>query len=215
MCSSDLPTTTVAGATTTTVKGATTATTVAATRKLKGKLWIDTNRDGKKDTAEKVLANYTVTVKAGPGNSSTQTYTVTTDSAGNYEVDNIPAGNWIVTPAALPSANYEKVFDTDSNTTSADWVVTASVPATGEATADFATALSAAALASGATDTLGAVAVAPTTTVAAAASTSSDTASASIPQTGFGSSGLVVLLATISGAIGMALLQIRRRRLNA
>ena len=211
-------TTTVKGATTTTVKGATTATTattVAATRKLKGTLWIDTNRDGKKDTAEKVLANYTVTVKAGSGNSSTQTYTVTTDSAGNYEVDNIPAGNWIVTPAALPSANYEKVFDTDSNTTAADWVVTASVPATGEATADFATALSAAALASGATDTLGAVAVAPTTTVALAASTSSDTASASIPQTGFGSSGLVVLLATISGAIGMALLQIRRRRLNA
>ena len=211
-------TTTVKGATTTTVKGATTATTattVAATRKLKGTLWIDTNRDGKKDTAEKVLTNYTVTVKAGSGNSSTQTYTVTTDSAGNYEVDNIPAGNWIVTPAALPSANYEKVFDTDSNTTSADWVVTASVPATGEATADFATALSAAALASGATDTLGAVAVAPTTTVALAASTSSDTASASIPQTGFGSSGLVVLLATISGAIGMALLQIRRRRLNA
>ena len=212
-------TTTVKGATTTTVKGgttATTATTVVATRKLKGKLWIDTNRDGKKDTAEKVLANYTVTVKAGSGNSSTQTYTVTTDSAGNYEVDNIPAGNWIVTPAALPSANYEKVYDTDSNTTAADWVVTASVPATGEATADFATALTAAALASGATDTLGAVAVIPTTTtVAAAASNSPDTASASIPQTGFGSSGLVVLLATISGAIGMALLQIRRRRLNA
>ena len=201
-------TTTVHGATTTTVKGATTATTVAATRKLKGKLWIDANRDGKKDTAEKVLANYTVTVKAGTGNSSTQTYTVTTDSAGNYEVDNLPAGNWIVTPAALPSANYEKVFDTDSNTTASDWVVVASVPATGEATADFATALSAAAVASGATDTLGAVEVAP------AAAESTDTAAA-MPETGFGSTGLLVWMAILSGVIGAGLLQVRRRRLDA
>ncbi|MEY3744858.1 MAG: hypothetical protein RL430_1808 [Actinomycetota bacterium] len=211
-------TTTVASTTTTvapttTVRGATT-TTVAATRKLKGTLWIDANRDGKKDSSEKVLASYTVTVKAGTGNSSTQTYTVTTDSAGNYEVANIPAGNWIVTPAALPSANYEKVFDTDSNTTSADWVVTASVPATGTATADFATALTAAAVAAGATDTLGATAV-TTTTVAAEESTTTGSASATIPETGMGSAGLLVTLATLSGVIGAALLQVRRRRLEA
>ena len=155
-------------ATATTVAGAT-VTTVAATRKLKGKLWIDANRDGKKDATEKILSGYTVTVTADTGNSSTQTYTVTTDAAGNYEVSNIPAGNWIVRPSALPSANYEKVFDTDSNLSSADWVVKASVPSTGEATADFATALSAAAVASGATDSLGAAAV-TTTTIALAAS---------------------------------------------
>ena len=206
-------TTTSSVAPTTTVRGATT-TTVAATRKLKGTLWIDANRDGKKDATEKVLANYTVTVKSGTGNSSTQTYTVTTDSAGNYEVANIPAGNWIVTPAALPSANYEKVFDTDSNTTSADWVVTASVPATGTATADFATALTAAAVAAGATDTLGATAV-TTTTVAAEESTTTGSASATIPETGMGSAGLLVTLATLSGVIGAALLQVRRRRLEA
>jgi len=208
------PTTTVRGATTTTVRGATTTTTVAATRKLKGTLWIDANRDGKKDSSEKVLASYTVTVKAGTGNSSTQTYTVITDSAGNYEVANIPAGNWIVTPAALPSANYEKVFDTDSSTASADWVVTASVPATGTATADFATALTAAAVAAGATDTLGATAV-TTTTVAAEESTTTGSASATIPETGMGSTGLLVTLATLSGIIGAALLQVRRRRLEA
>lgn len=206
-------TTTSTVAPTTTVKGST-ATTVAATRKLKGTLWIDANRDGKKDSSEKVLSNYTVTVKAGTGNSSTQTYTVTTDSAGNYEVANIPAGNWIVTPAALPSANYEKVYDSDSSIVSADWVVTASVPSTGTATADFATALTAAAVAAGATDTLGAVAV-TTTTVAAAESSTTGTASASIPETGMGSTGLLVSLATLSGIIGAALLQIRRRRLEA
>ena len=206
-------TTTSTVAPTTTVKEST-ATTVAATRKLKGMLWIDANRDGKKDSSEKVLSNYTVTVKAGTGNSSTQTYTITTDSAGNYEVADIPAGNWTVTPAALPSANYEKVYDSDSSTVSADWVVTASVPATGTATADFATALTAAAVAAGATDTLGAVAV-TTTTVAAAEASTTATASASIPETGMGSTGLLVSLATLCGIVGAALLQVRRRRLEA
>ncbi|MFM1790610.1 MAG: hypothetical protein RLZZ526_937, partial [Actinomycetota bacterium] len=152
--------------------------------------------------------------KAGTGNSSTQTYTVTTDSAGSYEVADIPAGNWIVTPAALPSANYEKVFDSDSSTVSADWVVTASVPATGVATADFATALTAAAIAAGATDSLGAAAV-TTTTVAVDEASTTGSASATIPETGMGSTGLLVSLATLSGIIGAALLQIRRRRLEA
>lgn len=206
-------TTTSTVASATTVKGST-ATTVAATRKLKGTLWIDANRDGKKDSSEKILSNYTVTVKAGTGNSSTQTYTVTTDSAGSYEVADIPAGNWIVTPAALPSANYEKVFDSDSSTVSADWVVTASVPATGVATADFATALTAAAIAAGATDSLGAAAVTATTVAVDEAATTA-TASATIPETGMGSTGLLVSLATLSGIIGAALLQIRRRRLEA
>ena len=201
--------TTTTVAPTTTVRGATT-TTVAVTRKLKGTLWIDANRDGKKDSSEKVLSNYTVTIKAGTGNSSTQTYTVTTDSAGNYEVSNIPAGNWIVTPASLPSANYEKVYDSDSNTTSADWVVTASVPSTGTATADFATALSAAAIASGATDTLGAVAVATTTTVAAAASAGSSADSVSMPSTGVELSGQMTLVASLL-LVGGLLLAVRRR----
>jgi LPXTG-motif cell wall-anchored protein len=176
--------TTVAGATATTVAGAT-ATTVAATRKLKGKIWIDANRNGKKDASEKILAEYKVTVTADTGNSSTQTFTVTTDTEGNYEVPNIPAGNWIVRPLALSSANYETVFDSDSNLSSADWVVKASVPATGEATADFATALSAAAIASGATDTLGVIAVKSATAAAAPnAPTSVTTASEALPATG-------------------------------
>ena len=207
-------TTTSTVAPTTTVRGATT-TTVAATRKLKGTLWIDSNRDGKKDSSEKVLSSYTVTVKAGTGNSSTQTYTITTDLSGNYEVANIPAGNWIVTPAALPNANYEKVFDSDSNLVSADWVVAASVPPTGVATADFATALTAAAVAAGATDTLGAVAVTTTTVKLASATgtagSGSVTVGSPLPTTGMGSTGLLVLLATLSGIIGVALLQVRRR----
>lgn len=207
-------TTTVRGATTTTVKGATTTTTIV-TRKLKGKLWIDANRDGKKDSSEKILSNYSVTVTAGTGNSSTQTYTVTTDSAGNYEISNIPAGNWVVRPAALPSANYEKVFDTDSNTTSPDWVVSASVPATGEATADFATALSAAAVASGATDSLGATEVAVTTTTVAAAESSSGTASLTgdgLPTTGSGDTARIMWLAMVMVLAGTVIVRRSRRR---
>ena len=76
------PTTTATPATTTTVAGSSTANTTASTRKLTGKIWIDSNRDGKKDSSEKILANHTVTVKAGAGNTSAQTFTVKTDSAG-------------------------------------------------------------------------------------------------------------------------------------
>ena len=155
-------------ATTTTTVAPTT--TVAATRKLKGTLWIDADRNGKLGSTEKVLANYPVTVRAGSGNSSTQTYNVTTDASGNYEIADLPVGNWVVTPATLPSANYEKVFDTDSGTASPDWVVTASVPATGVATADFATALTAAAVAAGAPDILGST---PEATPASTTGTSS------------------------------------------
>lgn len=211
-------TTTIAGATVTTVavtgttvKGATT-TTVLATRKLKGKLWIDANRDGKKDATEKILSGYTVTVTADTGNSSTQSYTVTTDAAGNYEIPNIPAGNWIVRPLSLPSTNYEKVFDTDSNLSSADWVVKASIPSTGEATADFATALSAAAVASGATDTLGAAAV-TTTTIELAASkapNSITTSVKSLPATG-SSNILSVMWSAICLLLVGSLIALRRR----
>ncbi len=210
--------TTVAGATATTVAGAT-ATTVAATRKLKGKLWVDANRDGKKDATEKILSGYTVTVTADTGNSSTQTYTVTTDAAGNYEVSNIPAGNWIVRPLALPSANYEKVFDTDSNLSLADWVVKASVPSTGEATADFATALSAAAVASGATDTLGVAAVTTTTIVLARSNTpnsitpnSITTAVESLPAAGSSDTLTVMWLAIFLMLVG-SLIALRRRNI--
>lgn len=212
------PATTVAAATTTTVRGATTttvrpgsnsnstATTVAATRKLTGKIWIDSNRDGKKDSSEKILANHAVTVKAGPGNSSTQTFTVKTDSAGNYEVADLPAGNWVVTAASVGSSNYENVFDSDSGTTSSDWVVTASVPSTGTASADFATALTTAAAAAGATDTLGA---APVTPVAAAPSASAG-AKVALPSTGSQSTTVLLWLAFAMLILGAGLTARRR-----
>ncbi len=202
------PTTTVRGATTTTVRGSSsvTATTVAATRKLTGKVWIDSNRDGKKDSSEKIIANHTVTVKAGPGNSSTQTFSVKTDSAGNYEVADLPAGNWVVTAASLGNSNYENVFDSDSGTKSSDWVVTASVPSTGTASADFATALSVAAAAAGATDTLGAAAVAP---VAAAPSASAG-ANVALPSTGTSSTTVLLWLAFAMLLLGAGLTARRR-----
>jgi LPXTG-motif cell wall-anchored protein len=204
------PTTTVAPATTvspaTTVKPGTTSNTVAAARKLTGKIWIDSNRDGKKDSSEKILASHTVTVKAGAGNSSTQTFTVKTDSAGNYEVADIPAGNWIVTAASVGNSNYENVFDSDSGTSSSDWVVTASVPSTGTASADFATALKATAAAAGATDTLGA---APVTPVAAAPSVAPG-ATVSLPSAGSQSTTVLLWLAFAMLLLGVGLTARRR-----
>lgn len=154
------PTTTIASTTTvgntTSPTSGNTASSGKSNRKLKGKIWIDANRNGVKDGSEKVLSNFKVTVSAGSGNTSTLTYTVTTDSSGNYEVSDIPEGNWVVRAASLPSSNYEMVYDSDSVASATDWVVSAAVPSTGEATADFATALSAEAVAAGVTDTLGA-----------------------------------------------------------
>jgi LPXTG-motif cell wall-anchored protein len=194
--------TTVAGTTATTVAG-TTATTVAPKRKIKGKLWVDANRDGKKDASELVLTNYSVTVSAGSGNSSTQTFTVKTDASGSYEVGDLPAGEWIVRPASLPSKDYDMVFDSDSNTSKVDWVVAASVPTSGEVTADFATALSVAAVQSGVQSTLGAVAVTTTTIPAsesialAASSAPTATATNDLPRTGSNSAALLLLAAVM------------------
>jgi len=203
-------TTTIAGATTTTVAGTTattvagtTATTVAPKRKLKGKLWVDANRDGKKDVTELVLTNLTVTLSAGPGNSSTQTYTVKTDADGNYEVADLPAGEWIVRPASLPSKDYDMVYDSDSNMTTVDWVVAASVPTSGEATADFAAALSVTAVLSGLKGTLGAVAV-TTASVPAIASAAkaaiimpTATSTKDLPKTGSNSAALLLVAAAM------------------
>lgn len=147
-----------ASVTTTSPGVTTTSPGVTATRKLKGKIWIDTNRDGKKDSNERILRSYSVTVTPGPGNAATQTFTVVTDESGNYEIADLPAGNWIVRPAALPSADYENVFDTDSNLVNPDWIVAASVPSEGEATADFSLALTVSAVESGVVETIGAVA---------------------------------------------------------
>ncbi len=130
------------------------------TRRLRGTLWIDANRDGLKAPIEKVLTNYPVVILPGPGNTSGKSYTAITDANGDYEVPNIPAGTWIVRPAALPSTNYQQVYDTDSGVGRADWSVRATVPPAGEAVADFAAALSPTAVANGVTDNLGSTPVA-------------------------------------------------------
>jgi LPXTG-motif cell wall-anchored protein len=131
---------------------------------------------------------------------------VKTDSAGNYEVADLPAGNWIVTAASVGNSNYENVFDSDSGTTSSDWVVTASVPSTGTASADFATALTTAAAAAGATDSLGAAPVAP---VAAAPSTKS-TPKVTLPSTGTQSTTVLLWLAFAMLLLGAGLAARRR-----
>jgi len=110
-------------------------------RNLPGTLWIDAHRDGVKDPKEIVLADCKLTVKPGAGNSSGKTYNIVTDDAGNYEVVNLPEGNWVVTPEAPPSTDYERVYDSDSSLNLADWLVLVTMPVEGEAVVDFAAAL--------------------------------------------------------------------------
>jgi hypothetical protein len=151
-------TTTSPGDSTTTSPGDSTTTSpeVSATRKLKGKIWVDSNRNGRKDSNEKIMKDYSIVVSPGPGNTETETFTVETDENGDYEIADLPPGNWIVRPAALPSEDYEAVFDTDSDLEASDWVVGASVPGEGEATADFSLALTALAVEEGVPESIGA-----------------------------------------------------------
>ncbi|MEY3147091.1 MAG: hypothetical protein RL688_310 [Actinomycetota bacterium] len=134
----------------------TTSPEVSATRKLKGKIWVDSNRDGRKDSNERIMKDFRITVSPGPGNTETETFTVETDENGDYEIADLPPGNWIVRPASIPSEDYEAVSDTDSDLEDSDWVVSASVPDEGEATADFSLALTALAVEEGVPESIGA-----------------------------------------------------------
>jgi LPXTG-motif cell wall-anchored protein len=118
------------GATTTVAKGATaTATTLPALEEGKGRLtvrvWIDSNRDGKKNKNEDIYAGVSVTAK-GPGG---VTKTGTTDDDGYVTFSNINPGEWTVT-SKLTDTSLVKVYDSDGTT---DWVSVTNVVAGGTA----------------------------------------------------------------------------------
>ena len=156
-------------------------------------MWIDANRNGVNDPGEKILAGYRVTIRPGAGNSSPRTYSVVTSSAGNFRVASLRTGKWVITASPLSNKNYEGVFDTDSGSASVNWVVTLSVKEGKTAHADFAAALTKAAVASGASDDLGATAV--------------------LPETGFGSTLLMMWAGALLLAGGVTMARRSRRRL--
>ena len=134
-------TTTVSGATTTTVVGVTVTTVAGApsarvagpttgtvapratlpagsslragTGGLQVRIWIDANRDGKKDDTEPYMGGIKVTI-TGPGG---VTVTKTTDANGNITFLDLTPGAWTVVPV-LPKGDLEKVYDSDGTP---DW----------------------------------------------------------------------------------------------
>ena len=84
-------------------------------------IWFDQNKDGAQADNEPGLPGATATVVFGglDGDLATTddniTYTATTDSNGNYSVENLPAGPYTVTISDLP-AGYEIVSDPNGGT---------------------------------------------------------------------------------------------------
>ena len=77
--------------------------------RLKGHLWIDDNRNEIAEPGEDPISRAIITVYAAPGNSSTGTYFATADEAGDYLVDDIEAGKWLVQASILIDGEYENV----------------------------------------------------------------------------------------------------------
>lgn len=124
------PTTTVASAASG-AAGVTTTTVAGNTGTLKGIIWIDVNRDGKRDADEPFLKNTKLSITSG-----TTTLTAYTDENGAYSVANVAPGTWSVV-AKLSVKDLKMVYDT---TGAADWKATVVVPANGVGVANFAAA---------------------------------------------------------------------------
>ncbi len=77
-------------------------------------VWIDANGDGVQDPGEAGIPNVTVMLYTDPdGNGVYDTVagTTTTDAAGNYIFDNLPAGSYVV--SVTPPAGYNQTGDPD------------------------------------------------------------------------------------------------------
>ena len=138
--------------TTTTTTGATTATTTApassrsaaATGALRGTVWIDMNRNGKRENREPSLANQPIEVTRASATAASArgivrkqaTYTTKTDLNGSYSFAVLEPGTWTV-KATLTATALQKTFD---STGAADWTASAVVPTNGVGVADFAAA---------------------------------------------------------------------------
>lgn len=85
----------------TTGENAQTGATTAATHKITGVAWLDSNKDGKRDNGEELLKDITVTlIDAKTGsvakNSEGNAVTATTDDKGAYTFENVAPGKYIV-----------------------------------------------------------------------------------------------------------------------
>ena len=82
------------------------------------KIWIDSNRNGSKNSTEKYFSGIKVTIEGPDG-----TKTGTTDSNGNVTFSDLTVGKWSV-KSVLANSSYTKVFDSDGTV---NWAATATV----------------------------------------------------------------------------------------
>ena len=114
------------------------ATLLPALGKLKGHLWIDDNRNGTSDAEEEVVSQAIIEVAAAPGNTNKKTYYVQPNDFGNYLVENIDEGEWLVTASILLSGDFDHEQLNKSGTSKNTILKKVFIPVLGIAEADFA-----------------------------------------------------------------------------
>ncbi|WP_372593590.1 SdrD B-like domain-containing protein [Actinotalea sp.] len=106
------------------------------------RVWVDTDADGVQDEGEPGIPGATVVVRwlggdGLPGTADDLAVTTTTGADGAYLVDGLPAGEYVVTVTALPTA-LAPTYDEDDGTASPNSATEVTLPAGGSyLTADF------------------------------------------------------------------------------
>jgi LPXTG-motif cell wall-anchored protein len=105
--------------------------------RVSGIVWIDINKNGKRESKEPLLPGITVTLSSVVSSSSVRSHALSATSAadGSYVIKGVDAGNYTVTAKLSASVGLTKFWDSKG---SADWKVPVTVISLGEAKADFA-----------------------------------------------------------------------------
>lgn len=107
------------------------------TGRLKGRVWIDLNRNGVQDPNEPGIPGVPVSAQLSGGTGSGSTVSGVTDEDGNFDFPTVTPGTWTIT-STLSSNKLSRTYD--STATLTDWIATAEVPINGVGEGYFAAA---------------------------------------------------------------------------
>lgn len=107
------------------------------TGRLRGRVWIDLNRNGVQDPNEPGIPGVPVTAQLSGGSGTGSTVSGVTDEDGNFDFPTVTPGTWTIT-STLSSNKLSRTYD--STATLTDWVATAEVPINGVGEGYFAAA---------------------------------------------------------------------------
>lgn len=105
--------------------------------RLKGRVWIDLNRDCAQDSNEPGIPGITVTAQLVGGSGPGSTISGVTDEDGNFDFPTVTPGTWTIT-STLSSNKLSRTCDSTSTLT--DWIATGEVPINGVGEGYFAAA---------------------------------------------------------------------------